>query len=203
MHPSARRSVPLQACALTLAFLPAAASAQSAAPASQAAPAAAQAAKPNFTGTYAFVQQRSDNLQEAIAKAVGPDYTQGSKKSEQARVWIHGWLEGVTSDPDKRILTIEHTATLFSSGLGDEVNRYYFGREATSRGPAGGINKVTVAWNGEQLVTQEKQEKGKAGITAIYTLLPDKKTLLVAWRLEHESLVHPLEVKLAFERTSR
>jgi hypothetical protein len=201
MPHSARRTLPVLALALVLAFVPAAVPAQSAAPASQAAPAAAPSARPNFTGTYAFVQKRSDDLQEAIGKAVGPDFTQGSKKSEQARVWIHDWLEGVTSDPDKRILTIDQTATVFSSGLGDEVNRYYFGREATSRGPAGGINKVTVAWNGEQLVTQEKQEKGKGTITAIYTLLPDKKTLLVAWRLEHESLVHPLDVRLAFERT--
>jgi hypothetical protein len=29
-------------------------------------------AKPNFTGTYAFVQKRSDDLREAIGKAVGP-----------------------------------------------------------------------------------------------------------------------------------
>ena len=57
-----------------------------------------------------------------------------------------------------------------------------------------------MTWNGEQLVTQEKQEKGKGSITAVYTLLPDHKTLLVAWRLEHESLLHPLEVRLAFER---
>ena len=191
--------VPLSGLALALlaSLPPAAARAQSAA----APPAAAAvSSKPDFTGTYVFVQKRSDDLKEAIAKAVGPDYTQGSKKSEQARVWIHAWLEGVTSDPDKRILTIEQTETVFSAGLGDEVNRYYFGREATSRGPAGGINKVTVAWNGEQVVTQEKQEKGKGTITAIYSLLPDKKSLLVAWRLEHESLQQPLEVRLAFDR---
>lgn len=197
----ARRLLPIPALALMLALVPADGSAQGAGSASQAAPPAAASARPDFTGTYAFVQKRSDDLQEAIGKAVGPDYTQNSKKSEQARVWIRSWLEGVTSDPDKRILTIEHNATVFSSGLGEEVNRYYFGREATSRGPAGGINKVTVTWNGEQLVTQEKQEKGKGSITAVYTLLPDHKTLLVAWRLEHESLLHPLEVRLAFERT--
>ena len=163
----------------------------------------ATAGKPNFTGTYAFVQKRSDDLKEAIGRAVGPDYTQSNKKSEQARVWIHGWLEGIASDPDRRILTIEHTDTVFSAGLGDEVNRYYFGREATSVGPAGGRNKVTVAWKDEQLVTTEKQEKGKGAITAVYTLLPDKKTLLVAWRMEHDSLLQPLEVRLAFERVTR
>lgn len=167
------------------------------------APAAATAGKPNFTGSYAFVQKRSDDLKEAIGRAVRPDYTQNNKKSEQARVWIHGWLEGIVSDPDRRILTIEHTDAFFSAGLGDEVNRYYFGRDATSTGPAGGRNKVSVAWKDEQIVTTERQEKGKGTITAIYTLLPDKKTLLVAWRMEHDSLLQPLEVRLAFERVAR
>ena len=164
---------------------------------------AAQDPKPDFSGTYTFVAKRSDDLREAIAKAVGPDYTVGSKKSEQARAWIRSWLDGLLSDTDKRILTIEQTAMEFKSGTGDEVNIYYFGREATSRGPAGGNLKVTVAWNDDQLVTQERQTKGNGTITAVYTLVPDAKTLLVAWRLEHESLREPLDVRLAFERTSR
>jgi hypothetical protein len=194
MPHTARRSIALLALLSLLALVVAHVSAQDM-------PAGA-AHKPNFSGTYAFVQKQSDDLREAIDTAVGPAYTQNSKKSEQARVWIRSWLEGLSTDPDKRMLTIEHTATVFTSGLGDEVNRYYFGREATSRGPAGGHNKVTVAWRGDQLVTLEKQEKGKGSITAIYTLQPDHKTLLVTWRLEHESLLHPLEVRLAFERTS-
>jgi hypothetical protein len=166
-------------------------------------PVVGQGSQPNFTGTYAFVQKRSDNVQEAVAKAVGPDYTVGSKKSEQARAWIRSWLDGIANDPDKRILTIEHTATEFKSGTGDEVNIYYFGREATSSGPGGGNLRVNVSWKGDQLITQERQTKGKGTITAVYTLLPDGKTLLVAWRLDHESLLQPLEVRLAFERTPR
>ena len=169
----------------------------------QAQAAATTAGKPNFTGTYAFVQKRSDDLREAIGKAVGPDYTLNNKKSEQARVWIHSWLEGIAADQDKLVLTIEHTPTFFASGLGEEVNRYYFGREATSTGPAGGRNKVTVAWKDEQVVTTERQEKGKGTITAVYTLQADRKTLLVAWRMEHDSLLQPLEVRLTFERVAR
>jgi hypothetical protein len=194
MRQTPRRSFALAAALALATLLPAAARTQDAAPAAT--------AKPDFTGTYAFVPKRSDDLKEAIGRAVGPGSTLNNKKSEQARVWIHDWLEGVIADPQNKILTIEHTATLFSAGLGDEVNRYYFGREATSRGPNGGHNKVTVAWRGDQLVTQERQEKGKGEITAIYTLLPDHKTLLVAWRLEHESLMQPLEVRMAFERTT-
>jgi hypothetical protein len=193
MRYAARRS--FTALALVAALAPASVLAQA-----QTAP-PATAARPNFTGIYAFDQKHSDDLREAIGRTVGPGSTLNNKKSEQARVWIHDWLESVVSDPEKKVLTIEHNAQVFSSGLGDEVSRYYFGREATSRGPAGGINKVTVAWQGEQVVTQEKQEKGKGSITAIYSLSPDRKSLLVNWKLEHESFEKPLEVKLAFERT--
>jgi hypothetical protein len=62
---------------------------------------------------------------------------------------------------------------------------------------------VTVAWKDEQVVTTEHQEKGKGTITAVYTLLPDKKTLIVAWRMEHDSLLQPLDVRLTFERVAR
>jgi hypothetical protein len=162
--------------------------------------AAAADGKPNFTGTWTFVQQKSDNLRAKIDAAVGSDYTAGSKKSEQARVWIRSWLEGIALDPEKRILTIEHTPTEFRSGLGDEVNIYYFGREATSQGPRGGNLKVTVAWQGDELVTEERQAKGKGRIRAVYTLLPGGQALQLDWRLEHESMKQPLEVRLAFER---
>ena len=158
------------------------------------------AGKPDFTGTWTFARQRSDDLTQKIAEAVGPDYTVGSKKAEQARVWIRSWLEGIAEHPEKRTLTIEQTPTAFKSGLGDEVNIYYFGREAASEGPAGGTLKVTVAWQGDQIVTEERQAKGKGRIKAVYTLQPGGRSLQVDWRLEHESLLEPVEVKMAFER---
>jgi hypothetical protein len=158
--------------------------------------------KPDFSGTWTFAQQRSDDLPQKIAAAVGPDYTVGNKKSEQARVWIRSWLEGIAEHPDKRILTIEQTPAEFKSGLGDEVNIYYFGREAASEGPAGGTLKVTVAWQGEQIVTEERQTKGKGRIKAVYTLQPGGRSLQVDWRLEHESMRQPLEVRLAFDRST-
>ena len=167
-------------------------------------PATARAAegKPNFSGTWTFVQQRSDDLPQKIGEAVGRDYTVGSKKSEQARVWIRTWLEGFKDDPEKRILTIEHTATEFKSGLGDEVNVHYFGREAMGTGPGGGKVKVTVVWNGDQIVTEEKEAKGKGRITAVYALQAGGKALLVTWKLEHGSMEKPLEARLAFDKVA-
>jgi hypothetical protein len=162
----------------------------------------AEDARPSFTGTYTFVARKSDDLRARIAAAVGPDYTVGNKKSEQARAWIRSWLEGVTEDPEKRILTIEQTAAAFKSGMGDEVNIYYFGREATSRGPAGGINKVTVEWRGDQIVTDEKAAKDKGRITATYTLQAGGRSLQVDWRLEHASMKEALAVRLVFDRVA-
>jgi len=158
---------------------------------------------PNFSGSYTFVAQRSDDVRARIAAAIGPDYTIGSKKSEQARVWIRSWLEGISEDPEKRILTIDHTASEFHSGMGDEVHIYYFGREATSRGPAGGNLKVSVTWQGDTIVTLEKEAKGKGRITSVYTLQPGGKSLLVDWKLEHGSFKEPLEVRLGFDRVQR
>ena len=178
--------LPVPALALVLAMAP------------PAAPVAADG-RPSFTGTWQFVRQKSDDLHQKIAEAVGPTYSVGSKKSEQVRVWIHSWLEGVTEDPEKRILTIEHTATEFKSGVGDEVNIYYFGREATSHGPGGGNLKVTVAWKGDRIVTEEREAKGKGRITAEYALDPGGRSLLVTWRLEHGTMRQPLEVRLAFD----
>jgi hypothetical protein len=166
-------------------------------------PVAASAdSRPDFSGTWTFVRQRSDDVSQKIAAAVGPGYTVGDKKSEQARVWIRQWLEGLREDPEKRVLTIEHSASTFKSGLGDEVNIYYFGREATSMGPGGGNLEVTVAWQGDRIVTEEKQKKGKGRISAVYTLEPGGTSLRVDWRLEHDSMRAPLEVRLAFERVT-
>jgi hypothetical protein len=164
---------------------------------------AAADSRPNLTGTWHFNHQKSQDLQQKIAEAVGPAYTLSGDKSEQVRTWIRSWLEGIAEDPEKRILTIEHTASEFKSGMGDEVNIYYFGREATSRGPGGGNNKVTVLWQGDQIVTEEKQAKGKGRIKAVYTLEPGGQSLRVDWHLEHDSMKQPLDVRLAFDRVAR
>jgi hypothetical protein len=155
---------------------------------------------PDMSGRWAFNRQRSDDIREKIYESVGSDYTSGDIKKDAVRVFIHNWLVGAIERPDSTILTIEQTASEFKSGLGDEVSIYYFGREATSRGPAGGMLKVNVRWQGEQLVTEEKPTKGGGQITAVYTLLPGGKTLLLAWRLEHPSIKAPLDVRMAFDR---
>jgi hypothetical protein len=87
--------------------------------------------------------------------------------------------------------------------MGDEVNIYYFGREATSEGPAGGNLRVSISWQGAQIVTQEREAKGKGRITATYSLQPGGRSLLVDWTLEHPTFVQPLSVRLAFDRVSK
>jgi hypothetical protein len=165
-----------------------------------AAPLPAQEGVPNLSGVWRFNPQRSDDVREKIFDATGGDYTQGGSKAEVVRVFIHNWLMGAVEHPDEVRLTIEQNEKTFKSGIGDEISIYYFGREATSRGPAGGNLKVTVRAEGGQVITQEKQEKGGGEIDAVYSMLPGGKGLVLAWRLEHSSLRKPLEVHMVFDK---
>jgi len=165
------------------------------------APALATAqAKTDMTGQWKFNAKRSEDVRAAIIDSVGSDYTSGDAKKDAIRVWIRRWLLGAIDNPDKQILTIEQTAEAFKSGTGDDISIYYFGREASSYGPGGGILKATVRWQGDQIITEEKASKDNGRIAAVYTLLPGGKTLLVAWRLEHKQLHKPLDLKMAFDR---
>ena len=156
-------------------------------------------ATPDFTGVWVFNEQRSDDLRARVEEAVGPETTRGDIKKDVVRVWIRQWLLGVLEDPESRYLTIEQSPETFKSGVGDDVSVYYFGREAASRGPAGGTLRVKVYWKDAQLITEETAGDG-GRITAVYTLLPGDATLLIAYRLEHKSLKKPLEVAMFFDR---
>jgi len=157
------------------------------------------APRPDFSGEWLFNAQRSDDLRKVVEGATGPGYTVGDIKHEEVRVWIRKWLLGILEDPDSRYLTIEQSARDFKAGLGDDVSIYYFGREASSRGPAGGTLKVSVTWKGSQLVTEEKAEDG-GRIVCVYTMLPGNDTLILAYLLEHKSLEKPLEARMFFDR---
>jgi len=161
---------------------------------------AAADVQPDMTGHWKFNVKRSEDVRAAIIDSVGSDYTSGDAKKDAVRVWIRRWLLGAIDNPEKQVLTIEQTADTFKSGTGDDVSIYYFGREASSYGPGGGILKATVRWQGDQILTEEKASKDDGRIAALYTLLPGGKTLLVAWRLEHKTLLKPLELKMAFDR---
>ena len=164
-------------------------------------PAVAPADGPNMSGRWKFNRQRSDDVREAVVEAAGPDYTTGDAKKEALRVWIRDWLMGLADQTAEHVATIEQTASQFTVWVGDDLPTiFHFGREAASRGPGGGILKVSVKWNAEQLVTEEKAEKGSGRIMSVYTLLPGGKNLLLAYRLEHDRLRKPLALRLMFDR---
>jgi hypothetical protein len=166
------------------------------------APSALRAAdgKPDFNGTWTFVQKRSDDLREKIEQSVGPAATSGDIKKDSARVWIRSWLMGVTEKPDAGVLTIEQTPTEFRSGTGDDVRHYYFNRESTRQGEGGMLRKASAKWQGDQIVVEEKAEKGSGLVREVYTLEPGGKAVVVDWSLEHKTLKQPLVLKLVFQR---
>jgi hypothetical protein len=168
-----------------------------------AAPAQAAEDHPDFSGVWVFNARRSDDLSRLIDEAVGPETTQGDAKKESVRVWIREWLLDVIEDPESRYLTIEQSPKEFRTGVGEQVSIYYFGRQSTSRGPAGGMMKASIQWQGSELVTVRESEKDNGRITNVYTRLPDGKTLLVGYRLEHKRLRKPLEAHLFFEREEK
>jgi hypothetical protein len=165
-------------------------------------PARAQNAQdhPDFSGVWAFNAKRSDDLPRLIDEAVGPESTKGDAKRESVRVWIREWLLGVLEDPESRYLTIEQSSKDFKTGVGDQVSIYYFGRQSASRGPSGGMMKASIRWQGSQLVTVRESEKDGGRITNLYTRLPDGKTLVIGYLLEHKRLRKPLEARLFFDR---
>jgi hypothetical protein len=189
MLPPMRHKIPLRPAALAAAI-------------ALLAPAALPAAdaRPDFNGTWTFVQKRSDDLREKIERSVGPAATSGDIKKDSPRVWIRSWLVGVTEKPDAGILTIEQTPTEFRSGTGDDVRLYFFNRESTRQGDGGMLRKASVKWQGEQVVVEEKAEKGSGLVREVYTLEPGGKSLIVEWSLEHKSLKEPLVLKLVFQK---
>ena len=63
------------------------------------------------------------------------------------------------------------------------------------------LRKASVKWQGEQVVVEEKAEKGSGLVREVYTLEPGGKSLdRRAGRLEHKSLKEPLVLKLVFQK---
>jgi hypothetical protein len=154
--------------------------------------------KPDFNGVWVFNEERSDDLRALVEASVVPSTTQGDIKKDIVRIWIRQWLLSVLEDPESAYLTVEQSDKDFKTGLGDEVAIYYFGREASSQGPLGGTLKASIEWQGEQLVLRKKSEDG-GRITAVYTLMPGGKNLIVAYLLEHKRLKKPLEARMIFD----
>lgn len=156
---------------------------------------------PDLSGTWQFVQRRSDDVKEKVLASVGPDATSGDIRKDAPRLWIRNWLLGVGEKPDAGTLTIEQTPTEFRSGTGGDLRVYYFGRESTRQGEGGGpLRKATVRWEGSRLVVEERAEKGSGRIREVYSLEPGGRMLLVEWHLEHKALRQPLDLRLAFEK---
>ena len=115
-------------------------------------------------------------------------------------MWIRSWLMNVTERPDAGILTIEQTATEFRSGTGDDLRLYSFGRPRTRQADGGVLCRATVRWEGDQVVVEERAEKGSGFVREAYTLEPGGRSIVVDWTLEHKSLRHPLVLKLVFQK---
>ncbi len=158
-------------------------------------------AEPDLSGRWEFQPPQSDNVHDKIVASLGSASSQGDIRKDSPRLWIRSWLLRQADQPGALVLTIEQSAKEFKSGLGDEIRTYYFGRESSRQGPGGVLRKATVHWVGERLLVEEKAAKGSGHIVEVYQRQPDG-SLLVTWRLEHDSLLQPLELKLVFRKAT-
>lgn len=160
------------------------------------------AALPDLSGNWAFVPKRSDDVRGKIIDAAGIGYTQGDVRKGAPRAWIHDWLLAQAEQPGVRVLTIEQSPAEFKTGVADDLRLYYFVRATKRQGPEGSLRGASVRWRGEQVVVQERADKGSGRLEEVYTLQPDGRTLVVDFRLEHKALRQALELKLVFEKTA-
>ncbi len=153
----------------------------------------------DLSGSWEFVQQRSDDIRDGIVASLGADYANADVHGDAPRLWIRDWLLDQAERPQQRVLTIEQDAAEFRVGIGDELRVYYFGRAAAREGP-GGLLRATVRRDGGRVVVEERAVKGSGHIVESYELQPDGRGLLATWRLSHKGLRVPLELRLAFRK---
>ncbi len=158
-------------------------------------------AETDLSGRWEFQPPQSDNVHDKIVASLGSASSQGDIRKDSPRLWIRSWLLRQADQPGPLVLTIEQNAKEFKSGLGDEIRTYYFGRESSRQGPGGVLRKATVSWVGERLLVDEKAAKGSGHVVEVYQRQADG-SLLVTWRLEHDALIQPLELKLVFRKAS-
>ena len=160
------------------------------------------AALPDLGGAWILVPKRSDDVRGRIIDAAGIGYMQGDVRKGAPRAWIHDWLMDQAEQPEARVLTIEQSSAEFKTGVAEDLRIYYFARETKRQGPDGRLRSASVRWQGDQVVVQERADKGSGRLEEVYTLQPNGRTLVVDFRLEHKGLRQPLELKLVFEKAA-
>jgi hypothetical protein len=154
--------------------------------------------RPDFSGTWRFEAGRSEDARAAVLAAAGPEYTQGTSKSEADRVRFREWLLDTVGRPPDR-LVIDQSATVFEISQRDDSATFHFGREATRQDERGEKLRRSLRWDGETLVAEERGDKG-THIVRSFSLLPDRRELVMALVWEAKVLRAPLNVKLVFAR---
>jgi len=172
-------------------------------------PAAAIAAPPNFSGTWTLDRAKSDDPRPRIDEAAGSEYVKGGGTSPLTilpmpgtaatveRVELRDWMLRVAAELDH--LEIEHGPGEIKLFHGADIARtFYFGREHVRQDAQGRKLKCQSRWEGEQLVLDEKGDKGRR-LTEMLSL--DPSGLLVQHvRWEDKLLKKPLELSLVYDR---
>jgi hypothetical protein len=171
------------------------------------------AGTPDLSGHWRLNLRRSNDIEKALAESAGSEdvagggahehlLPRGNEASEVDRLALRKWLAATVERARTEPLVIEQSERELKAGIGDDVRIFYFGREATSQDARGVRRKTQMRWEGSQLVIEETGEDGMK-LAHMYTLLPDGKNLIVAYRITGPQLHKPLDLRLVFDRSAQ
>lgn len=118
------------------------------------------------------------------------------------RVQLRQLLLRILDCSSDSVVVIEQSSTELEISLDDEVASFYFGREAKRENAYGERLRISLRWEADTLVAEERGEKGTRIVRSL-SLLPDRRELVMALVWEAKPLRKPLDVRLVFARAEQ
>jgi hypothetical protein len=159
----------------------------------------AKEAPVDLTGSWVLDRKASDDVETKVKEAAGPDQVKGggprairvlpkgNEKSEVERMELRDLLLGLIGSLEA--MDLRQSARDLTLARGEDVGIFYFDREHVRVGRGDRKLRCHTTWKGTQLIVDQ-----------VFSLLPDRKRLILALRLEHARLQAPLELKLVYDR---
>ena len=160
--------------------------------------------KPDFTGTWTFAQQKSDYLPGQDRGCRGARlHASATRSPSRSEPGSGDGSRGSGRTREKRILTIEHTPKEFKSG-GRRRGQHLLLRARFDESRARGAATSRSRSPGRATRSSPRRSRRRGRVVIPRRVHPPARRPVSRpwwrWRLEHDSMKQPLEVRLAFDR---